>query len=196
MGRRPGVTRDETRAAVLEAAAQVFARKGYERASIAEITQQARLSSGPVYAHFGSKAELFAATLEAFSERELDDLLGDAAVRDVPSLLSALGADLVRPQPARRSLLVEGVVAARRDPAVAAHMTALFARRRQRFAEVIEAGRADGDIAARVSPTALARFSVVLGLGALLLSTLDEDEQGEAEWQDLIDTLVDAVRAP
>lgn len=195
MGRRAGVTRDDTRAAILAAAAEVFARQGYDGASIAEITQAAGLSSGPVYGHFGSKAELFAATLEAHSDRELDDFLGASGARDVPAVLSALGANLVRPQPERRSLLVEAVVASRRHPTVAALMSDIFARRRRRLATMVEAGQAEGDLGARVSPQALARFSVILGLGALLMSALDDGDVDEAEWQHLIDTLVDSLRA-
>ncbi|MBC7374638.1 MAG: helix-turn-helix transcriptional regulator, partial [Frankiales bacterium] len=63
------MTRDVTKAAILAAAAEIFARQGYDGASIAEITTEAKLSSGPVYGQFGSKAELFAATLEAHSDR-------------------------------------------------------------------------------------------------------------------------------
>ena len=194
MGRHAGVTRDETGAAILAAAAKVFAKQGYDGASIAEITTEAGLSSGPVYGHFGSKAELFAATLEAHSERELDDFLGATAARDVPSVLTALGANLIRQQPARRSLLVEAVVASRRDPAVAALMSSIFARRRLRLATLIEGGQAEGDIDVLVSAQALARFSVILGLGALLMSALEQGDVDEPEWQHLIDTVVDGFR--
>ncbi len=200
MGRRAGLSSDDVRAAVLAAAAEVFARQGYAGASIAEITRAAGLSTGPVYAHFGSKAELFAATIAEHSDRELDDFLGStAAPDDVPAVLSALGASLVRPQPERRSLLVEALVASRRDPAVATLMAEVFARRRRRFAAMVKGGQADGQIESRVSPDALARFSVVLGLGSLLLAALDDEDDGTAgddahAWQHLIDTLVDGLR--
>ena len=188
------MTRDVTKAAILAAAAEVFARQGYDGASIAEITTEAKLSSGPVYGQFGSKAELFAATLEAHSDRELDEFLGTTSARDVPSVLAALGANLIRPQPERRSLLVEAVVASRRDPTVAALMSDIFARRRLRLAKMVEQGQADGDIETLVSPQALARFSVILGLGALLMSALDQGDVDEAEWEHLIGTVVDGLR--
>jgi AcrR family transcriptional regulator len=52
MGRKAGVTVEQTRTDLLAAAARVFARKGYDGASIADICAEAGLSTGPVYAHY------------------------------------------------------------------------------------------------------------------------------------------------
>lgn len=46
------------RTQILEAAAKVFARKGFDRATITEIAQAARLSEGSIYNYFRSKEEL------------------------------------------------------------------------------------------------------------------------------------------
>src|SRR5580693_7962663 len=57
---RTAVTRD----LLLRAAEQVFARVGYERAQVEEITEAAGFSKGALYAHFKSKEELFLALYE------------------------------------------------------------------------------------------------------------------------------------
>jgi len=56
--------RARTRARLLKAAGKVFARHGYERATLDEIAEEAGLSKGAVYYNFASKEELFLALLE------------------------------------------------------------------------------------------------------------------------------------
>jgi AcrR family transcriptional regulator len=59
--------REETRARLLAAAAEVFAKKGYERASVDDIAQAAGFTKGAVYWNFASKEQLFLALVQ---ERE------------------------------------------------------------------------------------------------------------------------------
>src|SRR6266851_1649705 len=54
----------ETRAELLAAAGRVFKRYGYERASIAEIADEAGYSHGAVYSNFEGKEDLFLALYE------------------------------------------------------------------------------------------------------------------------------------
>jgi len=49
----------QTQARILEAAAQLFMTRGYERTSIRTIAARARVSRAAVFWHFGSKAGLF-----------------------------------------------------------------------------------------------------------------------------------------
>ena len=50
----------ETRASLLNAAALVFARLGYARTTVADITAAADVSRATFYVYFASKAEVFA----------------------------------------------------------------------------------------------------------------------------------------
>jgi AcrR family transcriptional regulator len=52
------------RAALLEAAAEVFARRGYRAARLDEIAERAGYSKGAIYFHFSGKDDLFFALLE------------------------------------------------------------------------------------------------------------------------------------
>lgn len=53
----------ERRREILEAAAEVFGENGYDCATIAEVAGRAGVSSGTVLNYFGSKGDLFEATL-------------------------------------------------------------------------------------------------------------------------------------
>lgn len=61
-GRRPG--NPQTREQILDAARRLFARHGYDGASMRAIAAAARVDVALVSYHFGSKADLFAASLE------------------------------------------------------------------------------------------------------------------------------------
>jgi len=53
-----------TRTRLLEAALTVFAKHGYDRATLDDIALEASMTKGAVYWHFESKAELFSALLD------------------------------------------------------------------------------------------------------------------------------------
>jgi AcrR family transcriptional regulator len=57
------------RAALLEAALQVFAERGYRDASVDEVARSAGYSKGALYWHFSSKDDLFFALLEERIDR-------------------------------------------------------------------------------------------------------------------------------
>ena len=61
-GRRPG--NQDTRASILEAARQIFAERGFDKASIRAIATEAKVDPALVHHYFGTKDKLF---LEAMS---------------------------------------------------------------------------------------------------------------------------------
>jgi AcrR family transcriptional regulator len=60
---------------LLDAAVEVFAERGYERATIDEIAAAAGLSKGTLYWHFPSKAALFQALLEDRIDRPVREVM-------------------------------------------------------------------------------------------------------------------------
>jgi AcrR family transcriptional regulator len=194
MGRRAGVTPEETRASLLSAAARVFAHRGYDGASIARITAEAGLSRGAIYNIFGSKAQLFAAVLDQHGEQQLAEVLGRDDVHDVADLVSVLGATLDRHEPDEVALLVEVLVASKRDPEVAAVVKRWFTQRERAFGQLVEAGQADGVVQARLSAETLTRFATMLALGSLLVSAVGLPDTDHEDWSRLIAWLVDSFR--
>lgn len=94
--RRP--PREEVRRALLDAAAQVFARQGVDGASVGDVAAAAGFTKGAVYSNFGSKDDLVAALVEDRVSAYLE--LGLAAVSGTDASLGdkarALGDRLTR----------------------------------------------------------------------------------------------------
>jgi AcrR family transcriptional regulator len=64
----------QTRAGLLAAAARVFKRRGYERASIAEIGDEAGYTHGAVYSNFTGKEDLFLALYEQWVAQRVAEI--------------------------------------------------------------------------------------------------------------------------
>ena len=69
---------ETTKAAAIAAARSIFAERGFEAASIDEITKQAGISKGALYHHYRDKTEILAAAYEDL-ERELTDHIATVA---------------------------------------------------------------------------------------------------------------------
>ena len=65
----------DTRAALLDAARQLFAEKGYASTGTEEIVARARVTRGALYHHFGDKAGLFRAVVEAVAAELAQQLI-------------------------------------------------------------------------------------------------------------------------
>lgn len=191
MARIAGVTAEETRDRLLAGAAQVFARLGYDGASIAEIAAAAGITSGAIYGHFGSKAELFAATLRSHGDDEVDRLLTlGGPVVDPAVLFHQRGIELQHQRPEDGSLLVEAIVAARRHPEIAEMLVESFTGREQNLAGLLEAGQRAGVVDAGVRTAAVARFLVMVSLGSVLLAAIEMPAVDGDDWTALVTDLV------
>src|SRR4051795_10239101 len=65
---------EQTREGLLEAAARVFARRGYQQASVEEIAAEAGFSTGAVYSNFAGKQELFLALADREVAKRIAEL--------------------------------------------------------------------------------------------------------------------------
>ncbi len=100
---------DARRAQILAAAARVFARRGYHRATVAEIARAARLSEGSIYNYFRGKEDLLVHIPTRLIQPILLPLLqGAPTLRDaddLEQLLLAFASGIVREVPARAQFL-------------------------------------------------------------------------------------------
>ncbi|MEO1583257.1 MAG: helix-turn-helix domain-containing protein [Planctomycetota bacterium] len=69
---RKRLTADARRAQLLDVAADLFADRGYARATTAEIARAAGVTEPVIYRHFQSKRDLFVALVEQTAEQTLD----------------------------------------------------------------------------------------------------------------------------
>jgi AcrR family transcriptional regulator len=82
----------ETRERIIASAARVFARKGFQRASLDEVAADAGLTKGAIYWHFKNKNDLLFAMLDCRLQRDTAPLMGDlqALIRDGGDPLATL----------------------------------------------------------------------------------------------------------
>jgi AcrR family transcriptional regulator len=173
---------EETRAHILKAAEECFARRGYDATSVADICDLAGVSKGAFYHHFSSKQTLFLESLEHWLVG-MDALLESARVdaNTVPAGLLQM-AGMVQPvfQEGRGRLpfFLEFLTKAARDPVVWQATIAPYRRYRDFFCKMIEAGIAEGTLRP-VDPEATAQIIVSLAVGLVLQGVLDP---GGANW--------------
>lgn len=204
MGRKAGVSAEQTRSELLEAAARVFALKGYDGAKISDITSEADLSSGAIYSHYGSKAELFVAVVQEHGRREFTDLVGldqledinelPQHVTDVADFFALVGSSYDNREPVDAALMIEAIVASKRHPEVAELIGSWLADGEGLLADAIRAAQLAGMVDATSGAEALSRFVTMVALGARLATVLDLPPVDHAEWSELIERLVDVVR--
>jgi AcrR family transcriptional regulator len=195
MGRVAGVTATETRERLLRAAADAFAQRGYDGARVADIAASAGVSNGALYAHFGSKAELLVGALHAHGRRHLADMFAADPERPVTEMLLASGRGLRSDPDARGNLLVEALVAARRDDDVARLMRADMGERADWLARLIRGAQTAGEFDPRVSADALAHFCLLLTMGSALV-TAQAHSVDEDDWAQLLTRLLAALAPP
>jgi AcrR family transcriptional regulator len=192
MGRIAGVTAAETRERLLRAAADVFAERGYDGTRVADIAAAAGVSNGALYAHFASKADLLVDALRTHGRHLLGELFAADPDRPVVDLLLTVGRWLPRRRDARGYLIVEALVAARRDEDVARLMRGYVGERADWLAELMRVAQAGGELDPALSPSALAHFCLLLAMGSALV-TPDLHAVGDQEWAALLTRVVTAL---
>jgi AcrR family transcriptional regulator len=189
MGRIAGATATETRERLLRAAADVFAERGYDGTRVADIAGAAGVSNGALYAHFGSKAELLVAALRTHGRRLLAEMLAADPDRPITELLLVIGRGLTKRRDPSDYLVVEALVAARRDDEVARPMRDYMTERSDWLSGLVLAAQAGDEIDAALSPSALAHFCLLLAMGSALV-TPDLHPVDSGQWAALLARIV------
>ena len=196
----PEPTVDVTRERLIDAAAQVFAEKGYDRAGVQEISRRAGLTTGAIYGRFTGKAELLQAAIESRTTDDLDELFSSHAFDGhATDILKVVGAHLVSPSPDREhdgaegALLLEAFVAARRDDEVRESIVKVLEERAGLLAELVEAAKTDGSVDADLDTQSVVAFCHAVGLGFLLYDAISYPMPEALPWDQLIARLVAAL---
>jgi AcrR family transcriptional regulator len=129
-----------TRDAVIAAAATVFARRGFQGASLREIAAESGMTTGAVYSNFDGKADLFLSVLEEKIDPRLAvmyEVARRAPARGVGARMKQEFAAYVRQQRRWLILLIEFWAQAARDPKLRPKFAERHARLRAEIAEVL-----------------------------------------------------------
>ncbi|WP_331745291.1 TetR family transcriptional regulator [Kitasatospora sp. NBC_01300] len=120
MPRLTDARKELRRTQITEAAVRCFSRNGLERTSIADITAESGLSTGSIYAHYRSKADLVQASAHTLLAKRAETL-GQYAASDNPPDPDELLARLIATiDPARARVGVQTWGEATTNPAIRA----------------------------------------------------------------------------
>ena len=179
-----------TRARLAEAAAQVFARDGFESAKVTTIAEAASLTTGAIYFHYPDKTSLLTDSLSRHGGSELARLLEGASPGSLPELMRSVGRLLVGGSDGEGSLFTEAVVAARRQPGVAEVVRGHLEERERSLVALGREAQATGQLDPTLPVEAAVRFWVLLRLGSLLVQALDLEAPATDDWEAVIDRVV------
>jgi AcrR family transcriptional regulator len=188
---------DLTRERLVDAAAQVFAERGYDGAGVQEIARRAGLTTGAIYSRFSGKAELLLAAIEDRTTDELDELFNQHRFEGkATDILLTVGSHLVTPpaaDAAEGGLLLEAFVAARRDPEVMGHVRGMLEERSGVLLDLVEIAKLDGSVDPSLDSESVVRFAHAVGLGFLLYEAIGLNLPAAEPWEQLIARLVGAL---
>ena len=189
-------TLDKRKADILKAASTCFARKGYHQTTMDDIAEEAGLSKGGLYWHFGSKKELFLALFES--------LINDSLLSSLPFMDAQVsaGEKLCTMQEMLTSvviseeyqelmlLLIDIWLQNRQDPEVNQVAIRMYNELRRPLVELIEEGMRSGEFKP-VNASALASVLLALYDGLMVQWMIDETiVDWEATSETLMNTLI------
>ena len=156
-------------------AMNLFWQRGYENASLSEITEATGLSKSSLYDTFGSKHELLLSSLKFYEDQLVAPSL--TALEEGPSPRAAIAKrfDMViegitAPGPRWGCLIVNTTLElGARDVAVAKRIAAAHAKVERAYTQVIERGQAGGEIDSAKSAASLAHYIMACLTGIVCL---------------------------
>src|SRR5579862_9132414 len=158
MGRPRSFDADEA----LDRALAVFWQRGYEGASLSELTQAMGITRPSLYAAYGNKEELFRKALDRYEQVGAPILatLEDPSAREgIRRFLSAAVRGMCSPEGPRGCLFVKGALSCSEDSET---MRQELACRRRNIEKAIRhrliRARQEGELPARCDPMELARY--------------------------------------
>jgi AcrR family transcriptional regulator len=169
----------QTRQQLVEAAARVFARKGYGGASVDDIAAEAGFTVGALYSNFGGKQELFLAAFERHCDQDLAQVR-ELLATDQPldQQLAAVTRRFGNLDEEHRQwwlLSLELWLYAQRDPVTRQRLAALRQKVRQTIADALQQQATRSGRPLEVPATDLAAAMLGLWHGLMLQRLTDPD---------------------
>jgi TetR/AcrR family transcriptional repressor of nem operon len=165
----------------LDAAMELFWRKGYEAASMRELLDAMGIGRGSFYATFGDKHALFLSALDRFQEVRtswVEEVLIGEGLDGIEEVFRRSLNGLFQFRPRRGCLLANSAVElAPHDPEVAARISSYIKRTEEAFQGALERARDTGEIRPASASRALARCLVNTVHGLRVLARAGADRE-------------------
>ncbi len=175
---------------------RVVSERGYDGTRVAEIAREAGVTTGAIYNHFDSKADLLTAAIGEQGPGTFTDLIDSEPTLSAIEVFRRLGLHLPERSHLLSGPIMEIIVATRRDVDVAKALTVSVSESERQRHDLIERGQADGQVDDSIDAAALTRFTTIVGFGAMVADALGLDPIGREEWADVIERMLTAVRRP
>jgi TetR/AcrR family transcriptional regulator, transcriptional repressor for nem operon len=151
--------------AVLDAALELFWRRGYEATSMSDLVAHLGIGRASIYATFGSKHELYLRALERYvrlKDADVVRLLSQPGPV-LPAISALLALYASQEQPRRGCLVVNAACELLpADPRVARQVELSWQALETALASALTRAQAQGELAAASDPRALAQFLLVV----------------------------------
>lgn len=182
--------RPSSRRALIDAAVEEFAEKGYEATKVSDIAERAGVTTGALYAHFEGKLDLLMATLGMVSVGDFWQRIGAVAQMPWREARQALSRSWAEQPDQRALLLLDTIVLARRDEEVAATIRAGLETYANTMRKAADAGVTAGVIDPALDSADLASLFGVLTFGLLVLECIGAARPSREGLAQLIDLLL------
>jgi len=168
----------DTRARLLQAAARVYARRGFNGATLDEVAGESGFTKGAVYGHFGSKENLLMALMEEHLTAQVIEQVAlfdrERTTWERPLAGSARWMESLEDDPDPFRLFVELWVYAQRDERLRTRLADGLGALRATFARFATASAIDAGLAPPERSTEqFANVMLGLGLGLPMLKLID-----------------------
>ncbi|MEW1739315.1 helix-turn-helix domain-containing protein [Nocardia beijingensis] len=178
--------------ALLDAAARVFAERGYDNTTVAAITAEAGVSRATMYVYFASKEEIFL----ALAERVRDDFLAaqEPGIEDddprtmLRATIASFAAAVAAAGPLLRLIDERGAV----DPKVAALAEEITERPIRRFTRYLQRQVDAGRVTLVTTPRVIAE-TIGYTLTAGILARRTTGDAGLAEYRDAMGKVAETL---
>ena len=193
-------SRQVTRGRLLEAAASVFAKRGYRRASVEEISSEAGYTIGALYSNFAGKEEVLLALLEEQVARIAERMVTAARAADDPvDKLRAAAREwmaFLDGEPEMYALMIEFWTIWVRDDELRPRHAERFATVRGFIGGLIHEKADEMGIPMRLPPDQIGAVVVALADGLALQHLADPDALPKDLYPTVLPILVQALEQP
>jgi AcrR family transcriptional regulator len=197
------LTREEkkaqTRERLIEAAARVFAEKGFATTSLDEVAEAAGLTKGAVYSNFENKEDLVAAVLKAHQDRLSgirDVATAAGTLEEQQEVAARLFSESVAEERDAWLLSLDFTTYALRNPAVYADFLAGHRAARKRIAEMIDENAPSlGERSFKTDAGRAALIFEIVGNGIALEKLIDPEGIPDDLFDQLMPVLIEAFEA-
>jgi TetR/AcrR family transcriptional repressor of nem operon len=191
---------DDTKQRIIEKAAEMFNKKGYEGSSLSALMEATGLQKGGIYRHFTSKEELAADAFDyawgAAREARLYGL--DVTAGAIPQLkqLIANFVDRRGPVPGGCPLVNTGIDSDDGNPILRERARKALCEWKERLVTIITAGMKNAEIRSDTEPEDLATVVISSLEGALMMSRISGTNAARRVVQKHLNRLLDDLARP